>query len=70
MEIWKYGKREIGKYRNMEIWKYGNREICKNGNMEIWKYRNKEIWKYGNNNVANVTESSSQLEIFKHCIDF
>ena len=34
----------------------------------MWEYGNMEIWIYGNNdnnNVANVTESSSQLEIFK-----
>ena len=42
----------------MEIWKYGN--------MDIWKYGNMEI---RNNNVANVTESSKQLEIFKLCTD-
>ena len=49
----------------MKIWKYRN--------VEIWKYKNVEIWKYGNtnnNNVANVTEGSSQLEIFKLCIYF
>ena len=46
----------------MEIWKYRN--------MKIWKYESMEIWKYLNNNVANVTESSRQLEILKLCIDF
>ena len=42
--------------------------------MEIWEYgnikKNMEIWKYGNNDVANTTKSSSQLKIFKLCIDF
>ena len=38
--------------------------------MEIWEYGNmKKIWKYGNGDVANVTKSSSQLEIFKLCIN-
>ena len=54
----------------MEIWKYGNQEIWKYGKVEIWKFGNLEVQKYGNKemrnkNVANVTESSSQLGIFK-----
>ena len=83
MEIWKYGDMAIWRYGYMEILIYGNTKIWIYLNMEIWKFRNLEIGKFGNmerwkyenmeirsNNVSKITESSSQLEIFKLCIDF
>ena len=41
LNVWKFGKQEMGKYQKLEVWKLGERKwenMKKIGNLENWKY--------------------------------